>query len=272
MKSVHVVEELRRIVAVLWDFILELAPKLILGLFVLLIGYFIARIIKSLVARTIDYLNRTINNRLKSQFLQVNLSSSKTYISKTVYWIIILLFVTLFTEIMGLPVITSWFKGLGEYLPNILAGVVIIFFGIIFGRLVSDLVKSGALKAGVSNSEALGKLTRYIILVITIIIAIDQIGFDITFLTNLIYILLATLLLGAALAFGNGAKTSVSNILASYYINRTFKVGNIIRIGEHEGKILKISSTSVVLETESGEVIIPSKEFNEKKSILINKE
>ena len=271
MNSTPVIEELTRILSVIWDFLLGIVPKLILGLFVLLIGYLIARIVQSLVTRIIGYLNRTINNRLKSQLLQVNMDSSKTYVGKTFYWIIIIIFVSLFTEILGLPVITLWLKGLSEYLPNILAAVIIIFSGIIFGRLVSDLVRNGALKAGISNSNTLSKLTRYVIMIIAIIIAIDQIGFDITFLTQLIYILLATFLIGAALAFGIGAKTSVSNILAAYYVNRSFKEGDIIRMGKHEGKIIKLSSTSITLKTELGEVNIPAKEFHEKQSILIDK-
>lgn len=271
MNSTPVIEELTRILSVIWDFLLGIVPKLILGLFVLLIGYIIARIVQSIVTRTIEYLNRTINNRLKSQLLQVNLDSSKTYVGKTFYWIIIIIFVSLFTEILGLPVITLWLKGLSEYLPNILAAVIIIFSGIIFGRLVSDLVRNAALKAGISNSNTLSKLTRYVIMIIAIIIAIDQIGFDITFLTQLIYILLATLLIGAALAFGIGAKTSVSNILAAYYVNRSFKEGDIIRMGKHEGKIIKLSSTSITLKTELGEVNIPAKEFQEKQSIIIDK-
>jgi small-conductance mechanosensitive channel len=270
MNSTPIIEELTRILSVIWDFILGIVPRLILGLFVLLIGYFVAKIVQSLVTRTIDYLNRNINNRLKPQLLQVDLDSSKTYIGKTIYWIIFIISVSLFTEILGLPVISLWLKGLSEYLPNILAGVIIIFSGIIFGRLVSDLVKNGALKAGISNSNALSKLTRYLILAIAIIIAIDQIGFDITFLTILIYILLATLLIGAALAFGIGAKSSVSNILASYYVNRTFKKGDVIRIGKHEGKIIKLTSTSILLKTDIGEVNIPAKEFHEKQSILID--
>jgi len=265
----QLVEEFRRMISVIWDFLIELVPKLIMGLIVLLIGYLIARIVQSLVHRFIGYLDRIINNNLKNRLLQVNLSSSKTFIAKTFFWIIIFFFVTLFTEILGLPVITSWLAGLGEYLPNILAGVVIIFFGIIFSRLVSDLIKNASFKSGISNSQTLGKVTRYIILVITIIIAINQIGVDISFLTHLLYILLAALLFGAALAFGLGAKTSVSNILASYYISRIYSEGNIIRIGEHEGRIIKITSNSVFLETESGKVIIPAKEFNEQKSILI---
>lgn len=271
MNSTPVIEELRRIISVIWEFLLGIFPKLLLGLFVLLIGYIVARIVQSIVTRTIGYMNRTINDRLKPQLLQVNLDNSKTYIGKTIYWIIIIISVSLFTEILGIPVITLWLRGLSEYLPNILAGVIIIFSGIIFGRLVSDLVKNGALKAGISNSNTLSRFTRYIILVIASIIAIDQIGFDITFLTIIIYILLATLLIGAALAFGIGAKPSVSNILASYYVNRTFKEGDTIRMGEHEGKIIKLTSTSILLQTELGKVHIPAKEFHEKQSIIIDK-
>jgi small-conductance mechanosensitive channel len=271
MNYQQLVEEFRRMISVIWEFLIGLVPKLIMGLLVLLIGYLIARIVQSLIRRFIGYLDRIINNNLKKRLMQVNLNSSKTFIARTFFWIIIFFFVTLFTEILGLPVITSWLAGLGEYLPNLLAGIVIVFFGIIFSRLVSDLIKSASLKAGISNSQTLGKVTRYVVLVISIIIAIDQIGVDITFLTHILYILLAVLLFGAALAFGLGAKTSVSNILASYYISRTYSEGNIIRIGEHEGRIIKITSTSVFLETESGQVFIPAKEFNEQKSILIEK-
>ena len=271
MNYQQLVEEFRRMISVIWEFLIGLVPKLIMGLLVLLIGYLIARIIQSLVGRFIGYLDRVINKNLKNRLLQVNLSSSKTFIARTFFWLIIFFFVTLFTEILGLPVITSWLAGLGEYLPNILAGIVIVFFGIIFSRLVSDLIKSASFKAGISNSETLGKVTRYIILVITIIIAIDQIGVDISFLTHLLYILLGVLLFGTALAFGLGARTSVSNILAAYYISRTYSEGNIIRMGEHEGRIIKITSNTVVLETESGQVIIPAKDFSEQKIILIEK-
>jgi small-conductance mechanosensitive channel len=271
MKYQHLVEELRRMISLFWDFLIELVPKLALALIVLLLGYLIARIVQSLVGRFIGNLDRIINKNLKNRLIQVNISSSKTFIAKMFFWIIIFFFATLFTEIIGLPVITSWLAGLGDYLPNILAGILIVFFGIIFSRLAADLVKSGTVKTGISNSQLLGRITRYVIIVITLIIAIDQIGVDISFLTSLLYIVLAALLFGAALAFGIGAKTSVSNILASFYIQRTYSVGNTIRIREYEGRIIRITSTSVFLETESGQVNIPCKEFNEQNILLIDK-
>jgi small-conductance mechanosensitive channel len=79
-------------------------------------------------------------------------------------------------------------------------------------------------------------------------------------------------LFGAALSFGLGAKTSVSNILASYYLHNTYKEGDTVRINNIEGKIIHINSTSVILNTPDGQVSIPAKDFNEYVSVLIKKD
>jgi len=107
--------------------------------------------------------------------------------------------------------------------------------------------------------------------IISILIAVDQIGIDIMFISIIISIILGALLFGAALAFGLGARTSVSNILSSYYLQKTYNEGDTIQMGEIEGVIIKINPTSVIVDTKSGQVMIPSKDFDEKKTVLIRK-
>lgn len=271
MKYQELVQEMRQMILDLWGFLLEFLPKLILGLVVLLLGYLIARIVQSLVGRLIGHLDRIINKNLSGRQIQVNLNSSRNFISKAFFWIILFFFLTVFTETLGLPVITSWLAGLGTYLPNLLAGILVIFFGIIFSRLASDFIKSRTFKSEIYSSAMLGKVVKFIILIISIVIAIDQVGVDISFLTSLTYIILASLLLGAAMAFGIGSRTSVSNILASYYISRIYSEGDYIRIGAYEGRIIKITSTSVFLEADEGQIVIPARDFNDQMSILIKK-
>jgi len=45
-----------------------------------------------------------------------------------------------------------------------------------------------------------------------------------------------------------------------------------VKISDIEGRVIKIGTTAVLLETKNGKVTIPSKEFNEVKSVLIKKE
>lgn len=250
---------------------IHFVPNLILSIVVFFIGLLIAWIVKKSVKSFILYLNRGINEKLRNRFLSVDLESSVRFISKTFYWIILVFTIALVIQILELPILNSWFSGLVLYLPNILAAVVIIFVGFIAGKLLSDLVLSATKKTGLTSGKYLGRSMQYIIVVISVIIAIDQIGIDIVFLTNLITIVIAVLFFGAALSFALGAKTSVSNILGSYYVQKVYQPGSIIRMGEYEGLIVKITATNVFLETKNGVVSIPAKKFNEEKTVLTKK-
>ena len=248
-------------------------PKFIFALIIFFIGYLIARFVQAMVKRFVRNSDRFVTNqRLKDHLQKRDLEHSSIFISKTLYWIILILFITLASEIMGLPVITAWLSGIVQYLPNIFAAIIIIFVGIIGGRLLADVILSATTKTGITYGYVLSKIVQYSILLITILIAIDQIGIDIALLTIILSVVIAALLFGAALSFGLGAKTSVSNILASYYLHNTYKEGDTVRINNIEGKIIHINSTSVILNTPDGQVSIPAKDFNEYVSVLIKKD
>ena len=250
----------------------DFLPKLIFALLFFFIGYLIARLVQSLVKRFVKNTNRFITNqKIKKHIQQKHLEQSYAIISKTLYWIIIVLFVTIASEIMGFPVITTWLSGIIQYLPNIFVAIIIVFIGIIGGRITSGIILSATIKSGINYGEVLSRIVEYSILLITILVAIDQIGIDIALLTTILSIILAALLFGAALSFGLGAKTSVSNIIASYYVHNTYRVGDTVRIKDIEGRILQFTSTSVIIDTPDGKVSIPAKEFNEITSVLIKK-
>jgi len=248
---------------------INLIPNLLVAIVVFLIGFLLARVTQKLIKKFILYLHGSINEKLRNRFLSVDLQSSAIFISKTFFWFILVFTIVLATQILGITILTRWFEGLILYLPNILASVIIVFVGFVVGELISNIIASAAARATISYGIYLGRFIKYNILFVSIILAIDQIGIDILFLTNLITIVLAILLFGAALAFGLGAKTSISNILGSYYVQKTYQVGNRVQIGKIEGLIIKITATTVSLETKSGIVTIPSKVFNEEKTILL---
>lgn len=251
---------------------IELLPLFATSLFVLLAGYFIARLLRYLTKKLINNLPRLfINKKIKNRLYQVNFEHSATHIGNIIFWMI-LFFTTLFiSEIVGVEIITSWFSGIVYFLPNILVAVAIVFFGIIGGRLTYNLIISATNRTDISYGNVIGKVAQYGILFISVIIAVDQLGIEISFLIHLIDIVLAALLFGAALAFGLGAKMSVSNILASYYIHHNYKEGDRIKIDEIEGQIVQINSNSVVLKTKDGQVNVPAKLFSNKISFLLNK-
>ncbi|MGB5172159.1 MAG: mechanosensitive ion channel domain-containing protein [Eudoraea sp.] len=261
-------QEINTILHNLKNDFLELIPNILISIVVLGIGYLIGRFVKYAVTKFISYLGQLAARRFKT----INFSQAGSFIGTAFFWLIIFSSILLITDILGLTVLTNWFESIIQYLPNFLAAILIIFAAIIVGNLISDLIESLSHRFGIEYSATLGRIAQVLLLFVAIIIAMDQIGIEISFLINLIDIILAALLFGAALAFGLGARTSISNILGAFYVRKSYKEGDVVQIGEVKGRIIKIDTTSVVLDSEKGQVIIPAKEFNENKSFLITKD
>ena len=247
----------------LWEFL----PQAMMALLVLIIGYILARILKFLVIKLLRHFSQLVNSR----FEQIQLIQSAKIIGIVVFWFVMLFTILLMSDILKFTFITTGIKSLLQYSPNLIAAGLTVFIAYIVGKFLANLIASVSIKMGISYGQTLGRIIQYGIVFIAIIIAIDQIGIEIAFFINIINIILAALLFGAALAFGLGAKTSISNILATFYIRKRYKEGDEIRIGDVEGKITKIDTTSVVLDTENGQCNIPAKEFNEGNSLLLKK-
>lgn len=255
------------------NIVFSFLPKLAMAIIVFLIGYAIARISKALMNKFIERMERVTPNKvLQKKLKQISSDPSTRVISNLIYWIIILFFLTASTEILGLPIITNWLGGLATYFPNLLLASLLVFTGLIGGRLLKDVISTALIKAGASYGEVLGQFAYYIVIVVAVLVAITQIGVDLAILTGIINIILAAFLFGAALAFGFGAKTSISNILACYYLQSRYQVGDKVQIENFEGQILEFTSTSLILESDKGQITIPAKKFNEESSILIKKD
>ena len=109
-------------------------------------------------------------------------------------------------------------------------------------------------------------------MVTMIVIGVDQIGINIAVLLTVISIVIGTLLGGVAIAFGLGSKNLVSNLIGARYLNKDYRVGETIRIGDTEGTIIELSPVSVILETSEGRMTIPAKTFSERSSLLVQQE
>jgi small-conductance mechanosensitive channel len=115
----------------------------------------------------------------------------------------------------------------------------------------------------------LGRAAKVAVFLLAGVVALDQVGVDSTLLILVFSIVIGVVLGGLALAFALGARTAVSNIIASHYLSRAYRLGQHIRIGNNQGRIEEIGPTYVILETAEGRVLVPAKEFTETTSILL---
>jgi small-conductance mechanosensitive channel len=242
-------------------------PLALLALLVLLVGYLLARLMKFITIRVLRYFSRLVNKR----FEHIHLNQSVKVIGIIVFWFVMLLTFFVMSDILKFTLITTGIENLLQYSPNLIAAGLTVFIAFIVGKFLANLISSLGTKVGISYGNTLGRIIQYGVVAVAIIIAIDQIGIEIAFFINIIDITLAALLFGVALAFGLGARTSISNILATFYVRKMYKEGDMIKIGDIEGTITKIDATAVVIDTEQGRCNVPAKEFSERNSLLLKK-
>lgn len=186
-----------------------------------------------------------------------------------VFWVVVIFFVAAAMETLGLPVVTSSLSRVASYLPNVLAALVIVFAGLIAARVAGATVTRAASRTGMALAPAIGTTVRGAVILVAMVVAVEQVGIQADILVIILATVVGTTLAGAGLAFGLGARTAVSNIIASHYVARAYRVGQTIRVGDVEGKIVETTPTAVFLSSRQGRVMIPARHFSEEVSVLV---
>lgn len=249
------------------------APQIIGAIALLVLGYIIAvllRIITQKLVQGLDSLfKRAItNDALKQERLK---ESYALIIGKFVFWLIFIFFIAASANLLGWKLFSGLMNELLTFLPSLLSGLFIVLAGYLIGNLAYSAIVSAGVRTGSLTASTLARSVQIIIVFSFVIIGIEQIGINVTFLTSMTVVISGILLAGAALAFSLGAKNMVANLIGAQYACKHCNIGERIKLGEFEGEILEITQTSIVLDTNQGRVIIPAKSFHEQ-SILLNPE
>lgn len=252
----------------------EWLPEALTALAILAIGYVVSRALRALAVRLGRRLSRIAPEGRAQHELDevVRTQHGAELLGKAVFWIGMVLSLMIATEALGLSRVSAWLGEIAIYLPRLVVAGVIVAVGVVFGRLAGAGIERAAESAGVEYGAGVGRFLRLGITVASFVVALDQLGLETTFLTTGLLIVVATMLGAAALAFGLGARTTVANILASHYLRKLYAVGQSVRIGERQGRIVDIKPTFVILQTDDGRLVIPAEQLATSQALLIPQE
>lgn len=198
--------------------------KLAVVLVVLLVGWIIAKTIKGLVIRLL----KTIKIDDVSEKINLNALLSKGGISISVseligvlcYWIIML--VTLFVGMntAGLNQAAELLEKVILYIPNTIAAIFVLLLGMFAATLLSNIVKTASANAGIEQGPLFGKIIQIAVVIFATAIALEQLNIATLTIHSTISIIIAVVLgsvgLGFALAFGLGCKDLVGKSVAEF--------------------------------------------------------
>jgi hypothetical protein len=263
--------DLRESFAELTRWVVAQQPRLLSAAALLVAGFGVALLLRLMAVRIIRALERVVPERaLRAGLPRLTIERRiSDVIGLIVFWTVLLFFIAAAADTIGLPGLGTSVAGLGYYVPRLLGAVLVVVVGLVVGNLARDAVTATAAAAGAPFAAAVGQIVRVAILVAACLIAVGQLGIDITLLTAILSVTVAAVLGAFALAFGLGARTAVSNIIGAHYLRQTFESGHVVRFGAIEGTVIAITSTAVVIRVPEGRVIVPAKQFSENASVLV---
>ena len=236
-------------------------PSLMGGVLVVIGGWLLARFLRLVITRLIQTLNHLLGRQLHGSNLQfVRISpAAERLVAGLVFWVTILVFLTVAVRLVGFSSAASWLDRLVVYLPSLLAGGLIIVIGYVLGTMPRNLISHGAAAADIAEAPLLGHIAQGAFVIMGLVIGLGQVGVDVSFLIILIAIVLGAVLGGFALAFGLGARTLVENLVAVRHLRQFLAPGQLAEIRGIRGRVLEFTATGVVLETAEGRRLIPAR-------------
>jgi len=271
MGFVDLIHETRSIFTALWQEIIAVIPRLAGAFAVFLLGFFLARFFRSLVQGIVAGMIRLAPARFHVESATFRPGRAAELSGRFAYGLTLLVSFIGAVEVAGLPVMKTWFGGLTAYLPRIMVAALIGLSGIVAAVFMRDVIIRAAATARLDHPVLLGQTGYAAVLMLTLLFALDQAGLNIWVLGTLMIVVVGSLLFGAILTFSLGAYQLVTHILASYFLQRVLRVGDRIRVGEAEGRILHFTPIHLVIETSEGQCQIPNRTLVEDASYRILK-
>ena len=192
--------------------------NVLLMIIILIIGWMISKIIKGLVVRILkavklDDLSERIelDNLLAKGGIQYSLSE---LIGVICYWLALLVTFVVAINAIGLTVAADLLNTVVLYIPNVIAAIFVLILGIFVASLLKSIVQTAANNAGIAQSNLLGKVVEIAVAVFAIAIALQQLNIGARIIELAISVLLGSIGLAVALAFGIGCKDIAAKIMA----------------------------------------------------------
>lgn len=220
--TVVVADPVKAMLIKIWSYV----PTLVGAIIILVIGWMIAKLLETVVVRALKAVRLDvasdkagISNILAQGDIKLTLSE---LLGAIVYWLLVLVVISTALNALNLMIAADIISRLVAYVPNIIAAIFVLVLGSFLASFVSSIVRTAASNAGLERAKLLAQITQTVLIVFAVIIAIEQLNIATTLIALAVNVILASIGIGIALAFGLGCK-DIAGRFVSDLINKMKK-------------------------------------------------
>ena len=193
-------------------------PQLIGAILILIVGYVVARILQTLVARVlraIGFDGWMERGGIKQFFDRAQTRETPaTVLGILVFWFVFIIAITMAADALGIQQVSEVLGQLIAYIPSIIAAILILVLAALLANFLAGIVR------GATGSDLLANIARYAIIVYAVFAAITELGIAVQLTAPTFLIILGAAALAAAIAFGWGGRDVAKEIIENAYHRR----------------------------------------------------
>lgn len=246
----------------LGDNLVALFPSLVGTVVLLVVGWATSKLSEAVVRRglrRVGFDRASVRLRLPEMLLRAGIETPPSRIvGRLVFWIVMVTFVLSAVETLGLSAATSTIDRLVGYLPNLIAGVLIVFVGLLVSRLARGVIASGALAMDLERGERLGTAAGGLVLVFAAVLALEQLGIETTLLVLLLTVVVGGGVLTLGIGFALGARPVIGHILAGHFLRQSITQGSPLEVGGRRGLVERVGPVDTLLKDNERSWSIPN--------------
>ena len=207
---------LRQATAQIGDYVANFLPGLLVSLTLVLVAFAIALLARILLLRALrglDFDRRVERVRLSALLGWPAATSLSQTLARVVYWTILILGLLVALTALNATIPSQLAMSVFQYVPHLLAALMILIVGGIAARFLARSVLIGAVNMQIQSARLISLGVKWLVLLVAVAMALDHLRIGGSILRLAFAILFGGIVFAAALAIGLGVRDVVTRAI-----------------------------------------------------------
>jgi Mechanosensitive ion channel, conserved TM helix len=213
--AVHIAQSLQRGL----DSLIAFIPNLVGCLIILFVGYLIARVVKAAVSKLLETvgLDRALSGSQAGSYVERVSPGARPsrLVGAVTFWFIFIYAIAAAVGALKIPALTNFMANVQDYLPNVIAAVLILVVGVALAGAAGSLIDR--LMGDTPRGRMARAISPTLILAIVAFMVLNQLKIAPAIVTTTYIALIGMLAVAGALAFGLGGREVAADMMRDAY-------------------------------------------------------
>ena len=197
----------------------QFVPRLVAATIIFALGFVVALLARRVIQWLLVWLGAdrlSLRIGASEMLRKAELPTAEALIAKIVFWIVWIGFIVSAVDTLQFGPFQGLVEEFFRFVPRFLVALLVLAFGFLVGNFLWRATLLASVNAGLPAARLLSGTLRLLVIAITVVMALEQLGLATTVVLTAFAITFGALMLGLAIAFGLGGQDAARSLLEQH--------------------------------------------------------